>query len=135
MLQTYDVGSVPSLVATLRDLFDRYAGIKALISTTVRNELTLEAFTRACGLFAKRYPSTLCSCSLPLQTSINSLLTVSMYCCLNANTNLVSSSLHPPPYIYTRSQGQMRRQTPSQHRGLFGQNSHVSFIVKIVPPL
>lgn len=135
MLQTYDVGSVPSLVATLRDLFDRYAGIKALISATVRNELTLEAFTRACGLFAKRYPPTSCSCSLPLQTAINSLLTVSMYCCLDAKTNLVSSFLHPPPYIYTQSQGQMRRQTPSQYRELFGRNSHASFIVRIMRPL
>lgn len=45
---TYDVKSVPALVATLRDLFELYPLIKVLISATVRNEETLASFVRAC---------------------------------------------------------------------------------------
>lgn len=66
MLQTYDVSSVPPLVATLRDLFDHYPYIKALISATVRNEQTLEVFTKACSMFAKPYPLSLVGLQLTI---------------------------------------------------------------------
>lgn len=45
---TYDLKSIPSLIATIRDLFELYPHIKNLISATVRNEKTLDAFTIAC---------------------------------------------------------------------------------------
>ena len=44
---TYDVNSIPSLVATLRELFELYPQIKVLISATARNEQTLAAFLEA----------------------------------------------------------------------------------------
>ena len=50
------MGSVPPLIATLRDLFNRYPGVKALISATVRNEQTLKVFTKACGLSTEHPP-------------------------------------------------------------------------------
>ncbi|CAD6571552.1 MAG: hypothetical protein ASARMPRED_004635 [Alectoria sarmentosa] len=45
---TYDLKSIPSLIATMRDLFELYSNIKALISATIRNEYTFDAFTIAC---------------------------------------------------------------------------------------
>jgi predicted nicotinamide N-methyase len=48
-LQTYDVSVIPSLVATLRDLFDRYPSLRVLISATIRNQETFEVFLAACG--------------------------------------------------------------------------------------
>ena len=44
---TYDVKSIPSLMATLRELFELYPRIAALISATVRNEQTLDSFIKA----------------------------------------------------------------------------------------
>ena len=49
--QTYDVNSIPPLVATMRDLFELYPKAEILISATVRNEDTLGAFLKACGLY------------------------------------------------------------------------------------
>ncbi|KAG8533692.1 uncharacterized protein KY384_001433 [Bacidia gigantensis] len=46
---TYDVESVPALVATLRDLFEMYNQAKVIISATVRNEDTLACFIQACN--------------------------------------------------------------------------------------
>lgn len=48
--QTYDLKSMPGLVATIRDLFELYQDIRVLISATVRNEKTLANFLRACGM-------------------------------------------------------------------------------------
>lgn len=48
-LQTYDFKSMPALVATIRDLFELYPRLKALISVTVRNEETVKCFLDACG--------------------------------------------------------------------------------------
>ena len=47
--QTYDFKSTPALVATIRDLFELYPRLKALISITVRNEETVNCFLDACG--------------------------------------------------------------------------------------
>ena len=44
---TYDVESIPSLIATIRELFELYPQIKVLISATARNEQTLAAFFEA----------------------------------------------------------------------------------------
>ncbi len=41
---------MPALIATIRDLFELYPGIKFLISATVRNEETIVGFLRACGM-------------------------------------------------------------------------------------
>lgn len=49
MLKTYDVDAIPSLVATLRDLFEKYPRMTALIAATVRNKTTFEAFINACS--------------------------------------------------------------------------------------
>ena len=45
---TYDLNSIPALVATMRDLFELYPNLQIMISATVRNKETLEAFTIAC---------------------------------------------------------------------------------------
>lgn len=45
---TYDVNSIPSLIATLHDLSKLYPRIKILISATIRNEDTLGFFFEAC---------------------------------------------------------------------------------------
>ena len=45
---TYDVESIPSLIATLRDLFNIYPDIQILISATIRNPDTIDAFISAC---------------------------------------------------------------------------------------
>ncbi|KAL9132216.1 MAG: hypothetical protein Q9217_000020 [Psora testacea] len=45
---TYDVKSIPALMATIRDLFELYPESKVLISATVRNQNTLSAFITAC---------------------------------------------------------------------------------------
>ncbi|KAF6226245.1 hypothetical protein HO133_009111 [Letharia lupina] len=45
---TYDLKSIPSLIATMRDIFELYSNIRTLISATVRNEQTFDAFTTAC---------------------------------------------------------------------------------------
>ena len=44
---TYDVESMPSLIATMRDLFDVYLKIQVLISATVRNPETIDSFISA----------------------------------------------------------------------------------------
>lgn len=44
---TYDLKSIPPLIATMRDLFE-LSDISILISATVRNEQTLDVFTMAC---------------------------------------------------------------------------------------
>lgn len=49
ILKTYDEDTAPALVLTLHDLFARYHDAKALISATLRNEKTLNAFMDACG--------------------------------------------------------------------------------------
>lgn len=45
---TYDVKSIPLLIATLHDLFKLYPRIETIISATVRNEDTLGFFFEAC---------------------------------------------------------------------------------------
>ena len=40
---------MPALVATIRDLFELYPKTEVVISATVRNEDTLDAFLKACG--------------------------------------------------------------------------------------
>ncbi|KAI9810229.1 MAG: hypothetical protein M1827_006363 [Pycnora praestabilis] len=45
---TYDASVIPALVSTLRELFDKYPSIEAIISATIRNEATFEAFNKAC---------------------------------------------------------------------------------------
>ena len=45
---TYDIKSIPALIATLRDMFELYPMVKILISATVRNEETLASYTKAC---------------------------------------------------------------------------------------
>lgn len=45
---TYDLKSIPSLIATMRDIFELYSNTRTLISATVRNEQTFDAFTTAC---------------------------------------------------------------------------------------
>ena len=45
---TYDVKSIPALMATLRDLFQMYPCIQALISATIRKPETVDAFYKAC---------------------------------------------------------------------------------------
>ncbi|MCJ1299468.1 hypothetical protein MMC08_002260 [Hypocenomyce scalaris] len=45
---TYDKSSIPALVSTLRDIFDRYNGARAIISATIRNQQTLDSFVQAC---------------------------------------------------------------------------------------
>ena len=47
--QTYDVSVMPALVATLRDLFDTSPKLQVILSATVRNQDTLDAFTKACS--------------------------------------------------------------------------------------
>lgn len=48
-LQIYDVDLVPLLLSTLRDLFDNYRIEEFLISATLRNRDTFQAFLDACG--------------------------------------------------------------------------------------
>ena len=45
---TYDLNSIPALTATMGDLFELYPNLQIMISATVRNKETLEAFTIAC---------------------------------------------------------------------------------------
>ncbi|KAH0543022.1 hypothetical protein FGG08_002630 [Glutinoglossum americanum] len=51
MAQTYDSAVVPYLVSTLRDLFDVFPRAEVLISATIRNADTFEAFTSGCRTF------------------------------------------------------------------------------------
>lgn len=44
---TYDIQSIPSLIATMRDLFELYPRIDVLVSATVRNEQTVNCFIQA----------------------------------------------------------------------------------------
>ena len=46
---TYDIESIPSLVATISELFVLYPNLQVLISATVRNEATLRSFVAACS--------------------------------------------------------------------------------------
>lgn len=46
---TYDINSIPSLIATMRDLFELYPKLQIMICATVRNKETLELFTIACS--------------------------------------------------------------------------------------
>ncbi|KAL2042081.1 hypothetical protein N7G274_005269 [Stereocaulon virgatum] len=45
---TYDIKSMPALIATMRDLFELYPKLKVLIAATRRNEETLQFFLAAC---------------------------------------------------------------------------------------
>ncbi|KAL9638763.1 MAG: hypothetical protein Q9164_001353 [Protoblastenia rupestris] len=47
---TYDVNSMPALIATIRDLFELYPQVTILISATVRNQDTLAVFLGACDM-------------------------------------------------------------------------------------
>ncbi|MCJ1339531.1 hypothetical protein MMC09_004821 [Bachmanniomyces sp. S44760] len=53
---TYDGKSIPSLLATFKNLFSKHPAIVALISATVRNEETLEVFTKACSKYQTKNP-------------------------------------------------------------------------------
>lgn len=55
--QTYDLNSIPALVATIRDLFELYPKIGLLISATIRNEDALACFVGACGKISISDPS------------------------------------------------------------------------------
>ena len=45
---TYDVRSIPPLIATLRDLFELYPNLQVFIAATIRNKDTFESFLSAC---------------------------------------------------------------------------------------
>ena len=45
----YDVKSIPSLVATMHDLFELYPSIQVIVSATVRKRETLDLFITACS--------------------------------------------------------------------------------------
>ena len=113
--QTYDIGSIPALIASLRDLFNRYAGIKALISATERNEQTLEMFTKGCGLFAKGYPFKSRFSCLYLQLSTNLIFSGSMSQSLHPIAS--SASFFPllSRYTYIRLPDQTSSQTSSPY--------------------
>lgn len=100
-IQTYDLKSIPSLVATLRDLFE-LSRVKILISATVRNEQTLGAFTIACGeqrIFD--YPVQDFVTLIGQQGRMASRLSNLMYLCLRKNTKLDSLFLLPRQSRYT----------------------------------
>jgi len=46
---TYDKAVIPALVATIRNIFEKWPEANVLISATIRNEQTFAAFERACG--------------------------------------------------------------------------------------
>ena len=46
---TYDIKSIPALIATIRDLFELYPDIQVLIAATIRNKETFESFLLACS--------------------------------------------------------------------------------------
>ena len=46
---TYDKAVIPALVATIRNTFEKWPEANVLISATIRNEQTFEAFERACA--------------------------------------------------------------------------------------
>lgn len=46
--QTYDQAVIPQLVTTMKALLDHHAGLRVLLSATIRNEQTFEAFLNAC---------------------------------------------------------------------------------------
>lgn len=48
-MQTYDVDVIPLLLTTARDLFENYHVKKFILSATLRNEATFQAFLTACG--------------------------------------------------------------------------------------
>jgi len=45
---TYDATWHPALIATFREVFDLYPGVKIVLAATVRNETTFEMFTQRC---------------------------------------------------------------------------------------
>jgi protein-lysine N-methyltransferase EEF2KMT len=45
---TYDAAGIPALVATFRELFGLFPGVRVLIAATVRNQDTFETFVRTC---------------------------------------------------------------------------------------
>jgi len=47
--QTYDQAVIPQLVTTMKALLDHHAGLRVLLSATIRNEQTFEAFLNACS--------------------------------------------------------------------------------------
>ena len=63
ILQTYDLGTIPPLLATIRQLFELYPRIEVLISATVRNEETLKRFTEGCSKSIPAIPVTPASSS------------------------------------------------------------------------
>ncbi len=46
---TYDLNSIPPLIATIQDLFELYPSLQVIISATVRNRETLDSFITACS--------------------------------------------------------------------------------------
>ncbi|KAL6714062.1 hypothetical protein ACLMJK_008556 [Lecanora helva] len=79
---TYDIGSIPSLIATLRDLFDLYPKIQVLIPATVRNADTINNFTAACmqnGFIIRKLETTLCQSALQMGFFISTMSPIHMF--------------------------------------------------------
>jgi len=51
--KAYDKAAIPALVATLRELFDTFPKIEALISAAIRNPDTFNVFLQACGKLSR----------------------------------------------------------------------------------
>ena len=61
IFQIYDHRAILPLVATLQELFEKYQGIIAILSATVRNEKTFQAFKIACSAYHRSHPMKTCS--------------------------------------------------------------------------